>query len=551
MRKRVLITTFSALLILTSLLSAFFLTHDKETAVPTSAISSTPEEKSGTFRYINNYTDTYFYDDKYFFGDATEYNPQLATMSFCLALSAFSVEENGEDTDFSNNCENVENLLCKELGYSGFKANDWYTKKPTTDSIAVAAANKIISDSQGNRYTIIAIAVRGGGYGKEWTSNFTLGESGDAKGFSDAKEQVLTFLKEYISERKELSGKIKFWITGFSRGAATSNLVAAEITDNPKIFGNKVKFSKKDVFAYCFATPMGALRENTVSEHGYKNIWNVIDRNDPVPYVAMRDLGFSRFGQDHYFPDIATAGDDYTLLQAQMEKFYNASPTFSETGEYSIDEFTMKKIDMLQLTLDALDKDNEEYSEKIIADDSENNWTQGRYLDFAISTLTTENIETRAAYVADFEEGIRTIIDTVHGSVFAEYPAETTKKCFAIFTDKLKGPLNIARIIYGLFTKSSTLTAVITDLLIESANECGISIPPEKAPELEKLSKAAVSLVANFAIKHPNLTVTLLSNIKHIGSGHNHELYFAWLKTEDKNYTLPHVSSVSQKTFAQ
>ena len=78
----------------------------------------------------------------------------------------------------------------------------------------------------------------------------------------------------------------------------------------------------------------------------------------------------------------------------------------------------------------------------------------------------------------------------------------------------------------------------MTSLLAESFSECGQPIPDEKIPELEKFAKAATSLVSEFAIKHPNLTITLISNINHIASAHNHELYFAWLKTEDKNYAL-------------
>ena len=44
-------------------------------------------------------------------------------------------------------------------------------------------------------YTLIAVAVRGGGYEQEWASNFTIGTSGQHQGFNTAKNNVLSYLK--------------------------------------------------------------------------------------------------------------------------------------------------------------------------------------------------------------------------------------------------------------------------------------------------------------------------------------------------------------------
>ncbi|MBQ7120084.1 MAG: hypothetical protein IJO09_07710 [Oscillospiraceae bacterium] len=509
--------------------------------LPASVIANTFEKRTGTFQYIKGYSDTYFYDDRYFWGDATQYNPQLSTMSFCLALSAFSVEEADGDTDFSNNFLNVRNLLCDELGYTDFSANDSYSQEPTTDSIAVAAAQKKVYDEQGIPCTIIAVAVRGGGYGKEWTSNFTLGESGQAQGFREAKEQVLEFLKNYISNNNQIRGKVKFWITGFSRGAATSNLVAGTMNDDPYILGSHIEFSKNDIFAYCFATPKGALKEDILAKDSshYSNIWNILNINDPVPLVAMEELGFARYGNDRYFPDPLADSTDFSSKQKQMESYYEKLSSYSEVGEYLIDDFHMKEIIPLSFLLSQFtDKDINEVSENILSDDLNNNWTQGRFLQTAITAITIENVKTRSNYVSEFEGGIRTLLETVYGSAFAEYSSKTKESCFDIFLKKLKEPLNILKFLNGIFNPKSSLSSFMTSLLAESFSECGQPIPDEKIPELEKFAKAATSLVSEFAIKHPNLTITLISNINHIASAHNHELYFAWLKTEDKNYAL-------------
>lgn len=58
----------------------------------------TQGKKTGTFSYASgsqDYTATYYYDDKYFAPSATEYNSHLATMSLCLALSAFGSNQTG------------------------------------------------------------------------------------------------------------------------------------------------------------------------------------------------------------------------------------------------------------------------------------------------------------------------------------------------------------------------------------------------------------------------------------------------------------------------
>lgn len=69
--------------------------------------------------------------------------------------------------------------------------NDWFTKKPTTDSIGVIIGNKPVKVKD-EEYTLIAVAVRGGGYEQEWASNFTIGTSGQHQGFNTAK--IMFFL---------------------------------------------------------------------------------------------------------------------------------------------------------------------------------------------------------------------------------------------------------------------------------------------------------------------------------------------------------------------
>ncbi len=118
-----------------------------------------------------------------------------------------------------------------DLEFEEFDKNDWFVKKPQSDSIGVVAANKKLSIDD-KECTLIAVAVRGGGYESEWAGNFTLGKSGRALWICTG-EQVSDFLKSYIRENK-ISGDIKIWLTGYSRAAATANLVAGALDDGSK-----------------------------------------------------------------------------------------------------------------------------------------------------------------------------------------------------------------------------------------------------------------------------------------------------------------------------
>jgi uncharacterized protein YegL len=168
-------------------------------------ISSDIIRKSSSFTYASpisqpiddethDFEETYYYSDDYFKKDSSEYNIHLATMSLCLELSAWGSNDVGRNAGvdvYKNKSVNAQNLL-KDLGESGIAIDSWFEQKPETDSIGVIAGSKDVLFN-GENYTIIAVAVRGGGYEKEWASNFTLGKSGQHQGFSEAKQNIRNF----------------------------------------------------------------------------------------------------------------------------------------------------------------------------------------------------------------------------------------------------------------------------------------------------------------------------------------------------------------------
>jgi len=268
------------------------------------------------------------YDDLWFNKGAYGYNHDLAKMSMRLALSAYATDS--VKTQYTN----VERLL-DDLKFEGITHNDWYTKTPETNSIAVAVGRKHIAFPEENT-TVIAVAIRGGGYYSEWGGNFNVGTGDHHQGFALARDQVVDFVQQYIKDQK-IGGNIKLWITGYSRAAATANLTAAYFDENCSEIGGMVSLKPADIFAYCFEAPAGVV--NPVKDVLYNNIFSIVNDHDFVPMVAMRKWGFDRYGRTKYLPTAYTHSD-YTnatgtgIMNRMVEKYTEY------TGDsYNVDNF--------------------------------------------------------------------------------------------------------------------------------------------------------------------------------------------------------------------
>ena len=175
--------------------------------------------------------------------------------------------------------------------------NDFNVVKPTPGSIGVGIASKELKGGD----KLVVIGVRGMGYESEWVSNMTLGTSGEAKGWSAAAGHIISELRDYL-ERKGIDGKsekTKFWISGYSRAGATANLIAKRIVDNYDNNGTHT-------FAYPMEAPKGGIESEKVSGNNYSCIHNIVNQNDIVTWVGTSQMGFIRYGADHYVPGSVT-----------------------------------------------------------------------------------------------------------------------------------------------------------------------------------------------------------------------------------------------------
>lgn len=247
------------------------------------------------------------FDDTLFDIDARTYNHEMAVTSMCMAMSAFRPYKS-ESNNYSSPDESLLAFLTS-AGFSDFVSDD-YDKNPSLYTVATAIGQKTLTDSKGNPYTVIAVGVCGGGYADEWLSNFTVGNGNRHKGFDSAAHMVVNRIFGYIGTRN-ITGRIKVWISGYSRAAAVSNIAAADLTSSGF-------FREEDVFAYTFATP------NTVKnpEREYSNIFNIVGQYDIVPMVPLSVWGYTRYGKVLTTPLQETDSDYISRVQAGPDEVH-------------------------------------------------------------------------------------------------------------------------------------------------------------------------------------------------------------------------------------
>lgn len=482
-------------------------------------------KRTGTFSYPGSgkdYTSTYYYDDNYFKDTSYEYNPHLATMSLCLELSAWGSEDESDYTQKMNNAK----VLFDELGFVGFDHNytdfteDGVNGKPTKDSVGVVAANKKVT-FDGKEYTLIAVAVRGGGYEREWASNFKIGTSGTHQGFTEARDIVISFLEDYISEQG-ISGDIKLWVTGFSRAAATANLVAGAIDDGNIDLGS-CNLELKDMFAYTFETPAGAIESET-NDAKYNNIFNTINRNDPVPKVAPAYWNFGRYGVDRF---LTTAeADGLEVYENRLNAMLEMYQKLEGYDGYVVDDFLMKKIKIDGWKF--LPGGDPLFS---ITDDTKNAMTQSAFLDSYITMLTKDFLKTRPNFVARYQSGIRDAC----GIFFGTNP-EKTEKLMELAKDKFSNNWGwIVVKFLNPFGGEMDAYETVADYLEECLDGAGITNYSQE--EFDNSVAMLCDLLLAVAANHPNLASTLVMNLDGIGQAHYPELCLAWMQSMDTNYT--------------
>lgn len=259
----------------------------------------------------------YYYSDSFFAHTSIQYDHQLALATLGMVTAAFNTW--ASDAKYWANGdvgrENSLDAAYTKLGFGDVKYRYYDVDVGKAgDFVGWSTARKTIT-LNGKRTTIVALILRGGGYGGEWVSNLHTGTGHAHSGFIIPVHEVFADLKNYLTaaQQKGELGVVKLWMGGYSRGAVVANLLAARV--NRELSG----LERENVFVYTFATPVALgpqdypdLQQDYDNNHnadgslkeswGESNIFNIISSGDIVPHLLPEEWGFHRNGNDRFLP---------------------------------------------------------------------------------------------------------------------------------------------------------------------------------------------------------------------------------------------------------
>lgn len=486
--------------------------------VPAAAAADTGDARTVTVRYASghgidthDYETDFTYSDDLFTKSGYTYRKDLALMSMGLAFAAYTSKDSEKSDDYATGNRNFVSMA-EQCGFENIQSNKWMFQPAEADSIGISCASKAIRDNGGS-YTLIAVGVRGNNYHAEWGGNARLDAAGEHKGFALGRDQVLDYLRAYIADTG-ISGRVKIWIAGYSRGAAVANMVSGAL-DNGYSLGEGVSLSPHDLYCYCYEPPMGTTK-NQVQGRLYDNIQNIINANDVVTYVPFDSWDFARYGVDHVVP---TKGDDnYLGYKAAMLKEFVKIPN-NGGNIYWPDHFQAWGIDPKDITSGDLGK-----IFKV-------NMTQKEFYADLSEAITTCLVSSRA----DYAENMQDFLIALLGDIFGKADRDTSAVAMT-FAKKLQD--NWQKIFYSLtipgMIKNGTAVRLITGYLVEALQENGIV-----TYDLEGIEAAVAMLVprlSKMALKYPGTTMTLLANLVVIMSAHFGESCLAWMRSLPDDY---------------
>ena len=322
---------------------------------------ASPLQKSGEFKFetsLHKIVNTsggdkktakyiYDYDENCFFTPSTTYQHGLTKMSIRGAVAGYGVMDDPHSID-----TNIKYLMAgtdkNSLEFTNYESS---YPDPKTNTIGYAISSKNIKNSAGKTASLLMVTVRGGGYMDEWGGNFNLGTKDEHQGFNEAALQVRDGIKKYVEKYKDkLPYELKVWISGYSRGAATTNRVAKMLDD-----GAVEGLTRDNIYAFCFECPQNTTKtQSYVESDKYKNIVSIVNSVDLVPKVAMSGFEFKRYGTVYQLPNIRALAD-YGIARAKMVKCYTDLITYNKLALGArMYDWTEKEVKNLYLPMQAV-----------------------------------------------------------------------------------------------------------------------------------------------------------------------------------------------------
>lgn len=499
-------------------------------AVPQKSANNYDVEKStfiyapvGAGEYLQYSADVYF-SQGYFEHSSTEYDPHLATASICLAISTFTDFGPWDEQWYLNQPRFVKEYF-KNINFNSFTTNEDYIKSATFDSIGLCAAKREFND-----YTVVAVAPRSGGYFREWANNMHLGDGSKSdymhEGWYNAANKLIEFVSKYVTDNS-VKGKVKLWMSGFSRGGATTNIAAAlidnKLSRGERIFTNGATLTREDVFAYTFEAPQGGnVNVKTIKppkDSLYNNIYNIVNPLDIVPKVAMKEYGFTRFGVDKYvtnnFYDPANYSENRRTYRALLDKFnLNQVPVLCD--DFTMGGFTIGKFggDIIASIISSVAGTELMDIVKSHKDNTKKNYDANIAAAIILEELTS-NIGSRKDYIKKFQSPLEQMMLIVQNEQIAQpgYVGTTLKLVFI-----------------GGILEALTGSLVKADQAVKSI------FGDEYATEINNLINALVGPIASTYWERPNELLSIAGFANAIFQNHKPDFCLAHVASQDSYY---------------
>ncbi len=361
-------------------------------------INSNPEGEKIVYKMVINdgddamAEDFLYYTDDYFAEPAETLNISFSNASFGLVQGS---TPNVEEKDYALKSETGKKLF-HDLHFVDVTSNLDYQQEPTENSIGAIFGHKQIN-IEDKSYQLIAIAIRSNNYELEWLNNFLIGEVGDHQGFAQSSEKLFQDIDNYLTEY-HISGPVKMWITGHSRGANVVNLLGGKLDKaiklEQKLFTQDVTYSKNDLYIQCFNPSMVAYSTEPLNGDEYINIQCFTSFSDLTNYVPSASYGFNRYGKTYYLPSYITGGD-YASAQAIYRRYYNEYTNLKDLlGEAKFAQLIPYKYNGSPLLV------------KPVEDTSKLNWSIEIFLKDLSQILFDEIVVSRENYVDNFQDSL-------------------------------------------------------------------------------------------------------------------------------------------------
>ena len=288
-------------------------------------------------------------------GNSFDYNENVMEpflVENCAEYSLLAYEDSRlEATGYYVSAKGAGNQpLYDKLYQEGFQKDNIKEKKSSAvqgdsiDSIHWYYAHKTLDDG-----TELVYIINRGTYREEWYGDFNVTGTTDSYNgeydgrhysFEMAANALLYDLQSMMSDKNgnPKFDKVKYVVTGHSRGAAVANLVAKELTDR-----KSTDSSIKGVYGYTFATPSVI---NNGSTGNYTNIFNFCLDDDFVTYMPLADNNwqYGKYGTTYY----ACAAELYknnkyfrSMMNSYRQYDDGTKLSYKTRGAYGIANFVL------------------------------------------------------------------------------------------------------------------------------------------------------------------------------------------------------------------